>query len=552
MSEYDFSPVVKNICSGIQGKRCRHEAEEELLDHLEETYERNLAVGKSESDAFHASVKSLGNTRVLSQQLAAVHAHSPAVQMKSALWLFIIGLILQKFHLNLFTGMKAIETFAGIVLVLISLFLMRTVNKKLHFAFIFSAAAFGFDIIENCVNSYGIENEILPYIFTVSDSILYLLMWFFAVYGFMEMDRTYCTDSDKKKPHLGFLLVYMPFELIVSCGLVLMNEGKELNVEVAYLFIITSVIYVFEIIQFVRLKNRLWDADARYGIDSWNKKSITAVCMAVAVSIVCPAFFMYSYAVKDTPMTELVIHDTDDRNAADEIRQKMLSLGMDEDVLELIPDSEVMMYKNAVYMTVYYGLGGSDDCVNGAVYNFYLNNGSENDGYQLRSVYSMELYESEYRAGFYYMNYDPFFYQLEPTSESDIFISVLQKQGTKFYNKEPINSDFSLLHRLSRGQNGFDFKAENNQIVLFAMSHDLRSYDENFGANIGLLFVRQVVPFSLGYNTVSECAAVSGNYTFSSFSSIESPFMETYLCHNNTINYVDMSEQLSEISSDEE
>lgn len=522
MSEHDFSPVVKNICSGIQGKRCRSEAEEELLDHLEETYERNIAIGKSDSDAFNLSVASLGDTKVLSQQLAAVHAHSPAAQMKSALWLFIIGFILQKFHLNLFTGMKTIEIFIGIVMVLISLFLMRTVNKKLQFAFIFSAVAFGCDIIENCVNSYGIENEILPYIFTVLNSILYLLMWFFTVWGFMEMDRIYCADSDKKKPHLGFLLVYMPLEIIVSCGLVLMNEGKEVNGEGAYLFIIMSIIYVFEIVQFVRLKNRLWDADARYGIDSWNKKKITAVCMAVAVSIVCPAFFMYSYAVKDTPKTELQIHDTDNQSNADEIRKQMLELGMDSDVLAILPDSEVVKYKNAVSMTVSEGNGDM-------VYDFYFCNENEDIKYSVRSLYIIEVYDCKYRFGIYYMNHDNY-QNYEPTGENDVFISILQKQGNKYYKKEPINCDFSTFFYPGGGKSGFDFKAEENQIVLFGMSCNLRNYHRNYNISQGLLLATQRVPFTFAYSTVNELADATVNFDFYSYSNVDDLFIKSYYC----------------------
>lgn len=533
LSQPDFSSVVKNICSGINGKRCRSEAEEELLGHLEDTYERNRAIGKTMDEAFNSAVESLGNTRLLSQQLAAVHAHSPAAQMKSALWLFILGFVLQKFHLNLFTGMKTITTSIGIFLIFMSLFLMRTVNKKLRFAFIFCAVSFGVGIIENCINSYGVDSLLLTCVLLVVRTIMNVGMWICAVSGFMEMDSTYCADSDKKKPYLVFVLVYMPIEIIVSNGLVLMNEGEEINGEGTFLVILMSIIYIFAIAQFVRLKNRLWDADARYGIDSWNSKSILAVCMAVVISIVCPAFFMYSYAIKDTPKTALEIHDTDNQKVADEVRNQMLELGMDATVLSLLPDSEVMNYKDAVAMTVADGMGYTDDRVNGFIYNFYFYDGNADHECSFRSLYVMEIKDCRYRAGFYYVNHDNFNH-IDPTDENGIFISILQKQGNKYYEKKPISSDFSAFYNHASGRSGFDFRAEENQVVLYAMSCNLWNYRENFDIAQGLMFVTQRIPLSFKYNTVVEFAEVSGNYSFYSFSDVDDPFMESYLCRDYT------------------
>ncbi len=529
----DFSPIVKNICYGINSNRTRAEAEEELMGHLEDTYERNIAIGKSEDEAFNASVASLGNTKILAQQLQAVHAHSPAAQMKSAIWIFIIGFILQKFHLNLFTGMSLITNFIGMICWLVSLYLLHKANKNLRIAYYLYALLFLLSVVENCVVGYGIKNDIFNYTYICVYYVLCAIMCICAIYGFIQMDNIYCNNSEKRKPHLGFALVYMPLEIAVAGVISVMNYGENLNFENGILFIILVFIYIFILVQFVRLKNRLWDADARYGIDSFNKKNIPAVCTVIALSIIVPCCFMYAYAVKDTEKTELVIHDTQMQIEADAVREQMLELGVDADTLNMLPDSEIMNYKDAVTMT-FSARGVNDGYEECRIFNFYFCDKSGNK--YIRTLFVTYIKDCNYRCGFYYYsNTDEYYNHFEPLNDS-IYISIVQEQGSKYYTKPPINSNFPNLCNPNLIQ-GFDFKAEENQTVIFALSQSLRNYYEEedyISMQRGLIFVNQRFPLTFMYNTVEDFAAATTQNNAIIFSRVENPFMESCLFWDGT------------------
>ena len=132
--------------------------------------------------------------------------------------------------------------------------------------------------------------------------------------------------------------------------------------------------------------------------------------------------------------------------------------------------------------------------------------------------------------GLYYLNFDDSFKYIEPSDEKAVYVSVLQKQGDKYYAKKPINYKFDLFENLSKVPNGFDFKAEDNQTVIFAMNHKIRDARVNFTMHQGLIFVYQKVPLSFMFSTVEQAAMASGNYDFHSFRSSSDLFMESYYC----------------------
>ena len=57
---------------------------EELTNHLEDNYERNLAVGMTEEEARQNAIDKMGDSDALSYRLSAVHSYSPLNAMSSA------------------------------------------------------------------------------------------------------------------------------------------------------------------------------------------------------------------------------------------------------------------------------------------------------------------------------------------------------------------------------------------------------------------------------------------------------------------------------------
>ena len=84
MSQPDFSEYVNNICKGIKSRPMREDIMEELTNHLEDNYERNLAVGMTEEEAKQNAIDKMGDSEALSYRLSAVHSYSPLKAMGSA------------------------------------------------------------------------------------------------------------------------------------------------------------------------------------------------------------------------------------------------------------------------------------------------------------------------------------------------------------------------------------------------------------------------------------------------------------------------------------
>lgn len=530
LSKPDFSAIVNEICKKIENRNEREEAAEELLGHLEDTYERNIATGKSEQEAFDAAVEVLGDRVLLQQRLGAVHQHSPAAQMKQALWVFVAGFVLTKFIEIFFTdslaGIHILINFFSTVCYLLALLLMRKVNNRLRKSFIFCASSFAVDIVTKCVNGFGIENEYISYVLIGINGILLACMWFYAIWGFMQMYSHFCSDCKKKKPHLGFALIFMPSEMLISAIAYITTEGKGIHFE-GLIFVASLILaYIFIIIQFVRLKNCLWDAPAGYGIENWNKKNTTAAVTAIVLSFILPIFFMISYATTDTPKTELIIQDTNSPAEAEAIRAHMRSLGMDKEVLKLIPDSEVLNYKDAVALEIVNPSYFTNQLYEGSVYNFYFYDENATEKCQLRSLFVLDIHKCNYRVGMYYKSGD-LFKHLIPTDDKEVYVSILRKEGNTLYKKEPISCDFTDFYNLviTGGlTDGFDFRGEENQTVLVALSYYVYNYNENFTPEHGFHFVTQRVPLTGPYNTVRAYA----NATIDYMGHNSEPTMEAY------------------------
>ena len=148
--------------------------------------------------------------------------------------------------------MSVITGFIGIICWLIALYLMRNVNKNLKIAHISYTFVFLLYVVNNCLQGYGVQNDIFGYTYIITNCVLHFIMLCSAFYGFIVMDKTYCHESEKRKPHLWFVLVYTAFELAVTGFLSVMHYGEKINFEGGLIFIIIVAVYIFILVQFVR------------------------------------------------------------------------------------------------------------------------------------------------------------------------------------------------------------------------------------------------------------------------------------------------------------
>lgn len=141
MSQPDFSEYVNNICKGIKSRPMREDIMEELTNHLEDNYERNLAVGMTEEEARQNAIDKMGDSEALSYRLSAVHSYSPLNAMSSAFFSLIGGYICMNFFLK--GPVKEILFILGIPIIFSALLRIRKLNGRTEKAFHF----FNFSVI---------------------------------------------------------------------------------------------------------------------------------------------------------------------------------------------------------------------------------------------------------------------------------------------------------------------------------------------------------------------------------------------------------------------
>lgn len=91
MNDNRFDEILEYLCSGIMSKKERENVKDELYDHLMTKFEINLATGMDEEQAAESAIDALGNRYVLRGNLSKVHSYFPALSVKKAMTLLLVG-----------------------------------------------------------------------------------------------------------------------------------------------------------------------------------------------------------------------------------------------------------------------------------------------------------------------------------------------------------------------------------------------------------------------------------------------------------------------------
>ena len=503
----NFSDIIKNVCRSVTGKQKRAEIEEELLGHLEDTYERNKLIGKSDEDAQNEAIAALGDLDVLRERLGALHSFSHAKAASSAINIFIFSFLLSNIYI--INDLKPVFLFISGTLMIFALVRLKTVNKKLNTAFFAHTASFALTALYKSASVYA-PSDIAVYIYTALLSVLTAVVWYCAFAGLHELYKKFCPD-EKKKPHLMLPAILLSLASLAGGGIVLMNDGKDIEMQAIFIPALILIFYIFIAVQLIKLKKRLWDADAEYGISPWRKVSTAAVCLITVSCIACPMGFMVAAATKTPQVSELVIHDTENTNEAEEIRKHVISLGMPEEVADELSDSEIMRYKDAVHMEMSDQSGYGYFC---QLFDFYFARGeAEYTEYTVRTLMRLQPANEDYEYGYYRCGVFHDYYNngiqtsLIILSDPDCFVSIQQKRNGKIYVQETLAADYENI-RFPSDSCGFEFKLEEDQTVYFALTNCISNPYERFSYGHGFLLLRQKKPFVYQYNTVTDFAHI--------------------------------------------
>lgn len=484
MLQPDFEGYVQEICKGIKSRPRREEVMEELLCHLEDNYERNLAVGMNGEEAKTDAIAKMGDGKTLAYRLSAVNSQSPLRSMSSAFFALVAGYLCLNFFIK--GIVDSVLFFFSVAFMFSALLRMRKMNSTMEKAFHF----FNFFIITR-VALYCLQTgrDLNVYVFCAVGAFAFVIQgifWVLLFEGLFNFTKIY-VKKDRRMPGVSLCQLYHFFVNALAAYLVAISEGKEIS-DLPF-FILPWIIvfmYFFGTVQLIRMRNVLWDADSEYGILPGDKKHFAVFTGVIATVSGAILIFNYASSTMSPVKTELIIHDVSEseRKEADIVRQKMLSWDVDPQIVEDLPDSEILNYKDAEFVT--WGadggsMGGSTN-ESGAqsdllYYWFFVPDEDFPGDYRVRLLCYIESHytdsiKSFYRKGFYYVPWGDGFYPLNLKDElNGSFISIITDENGKKYNAEPF-----FTYRLKDTQDGyptdypkgFEYREEKGQRVYYA------------------------------------------------------------------------------------
>lgn len=515
MLQPDFSDYVNEICKGIKSRTKREEITEELTNHLEDNFERNLAVGMTEEEAKTDAINKMGDSDTLAYRLSAIHSRSPLKEMSTAFFSLIAGYICMNFFFNgIVQDILLILSFPFIFSPLLR---MRKMNGTMEKAFHF----FNFSVLIRLLLYCLRLGRILPVPLETAIGVAILVtqgfFFFFLFTGLYKVCKPHIKEG-VKEPHFYFCGIYHLLLSFFNSFLLILAEGEDTDFSAFILPWFMIFMYFFGTFQLIRTRNILWDADSEYGILPADRKFKIIYECVIALCFATVVIFNYATSTQEPVKTELIIHDVsqEEQTKAEKVRQKMLSWDVDPQIVEDLPDSEIIKYKDAEFVTwgaeggsmggSFFETGAQSDLW---YYWFFIPDKEYEGNYDVRLLCYIESHYADsikglYRKGFYYVPWGNGIFPLNLDDElNGSFISIVTEENGKKYNAEPF---FTYnIKDLEDGYptdypKGFEYHEEKGQRVYYATQIGITNTDQSVSLYGASVRQRTFSPFQY-YNT---------------------------------------------------
>ncbi len=358
VDENRFEKTLDFLCSGIMSKKERERVRDELYDHLMTKYEINLAVGMDEEKAVDEAINALGNRALLRENLSKVHSYFPALSVKKAMTLLLVGYLFMTVHINLFEGMQQITTALGSVIFLTALFCFRKVNKELNAAFFTRLGAEFVSSVNLAADPFLGGNPVINICFSVVQIILNVISWYLLFKGLKVLTKPYEELSQKPLRYTACTFFACVPAVISGVFALAITGGEKTNVNLTLdnigwlvfpMFAVAIAGIVVTIQLFWRINKLLYASDHEYKVeDSASKKFFFALsAAALSFAMVIAGDLAYSfqkaeispYSIEDFQMSDKEYHET---------CNNLKSYGIPEELVAKLPKSEIANFRGTV------------------------------------------------------------------------------------------------------------------------------------------------------------------------------------------------------------
>ena len=334
-----LNTYIDNVCKGIRDRKTKTEIKDELLSHLMEIYERNIALGLSDEDAQKDAVAHMGNSEAVSKTFKQIYPVSSAEFFKNAGWTLAYPLLL------IFTyGLRAVDTLYLITFCLFfSLYKIRKVNKIFNAAFITTIVNGIVQIVFFVLQNYILFEKGFALFIVLSYQIMIVVIYALIILGIIQIKKKL------NEPKADFWLAYASIPaLIVSNTLAIGSkflgfsdwEFPTLVLGFIINFLPAAVIYTT-----VRDIDNL---GLRIPQKMHTKKKV--IISFLILFIITLSLCIYSVFVPYPP----VEYNTDDINTdVTDIKNSLIELGLPENIINDLPESEILKYKDVTNLEIY-------------------------------------------------------------------------------------------------------------------------------------------------------------------------------------------------------
>ena len=347
-----FDGFLDYVCGDIISKRERENARNELYDHLMCTYECNLAQGMDEEHAAIEAENSMGDRNAVRAQLEQVHASFPERRFKSALALVIAGFFFASFQINLLSGLDILIKLFGQSLIIAGTFCLRKAHRKLGLSFAAIMGQYIFSGASTVLTPIAEAHPLPIFILSLLGTICGAAFWILFVGGLIDLTRG----------RKGVKALHLPLCAVSNVFLYALNGGTyiymyiigttSLNADNAPIFVlITMSLVILNMIITIAVLRRankfLYESGHEYEAESSGlKKAAVVLCAFALVLAACAGFDAYRLTRKaeiEPYSTADIAMDSDERAR---IENTLADYGVDREVLKLLPNSEIMRFRN--------------------------------------------------------------------------------------------------------------------------------------------------------------------------------------------------------------
>lgn len=334
-----LNTYIDNVCKGIRDRKVKNELKDELLSHLLEIYERNIALGLSDEDAQKDAVAHMGDSETVSKTFKQLYPISSAEYFRRSGWLLAYPLLLYFSY-----GMRAVDTLYLISFCLFfSLFRIRKVNKLFNTAFITTIINGILQIVFFVLQNYILFKRGFSLFVVISYQIMIVIIYTLIILGLIQIKKKL------NEPKADFWLAYASIPaLVLSNTLVVVSKILDYS---DLLFPGLLIGFIINFLPAAVIYTTVRDIDnlglqIPHKMHTKKKVIITFAILFIVTSWLC----IYSVFMPYPPID----YSTDDISTdITEIKNNLVDLGLPENIANDLPESEILKYKDATELVIY-------------------------------------------------------------------------------------------------------------------------------------------------------------------------------------------------------